>query len=117
MAGEPVGHFESVLAHQGKQPVGIGQSHEAVADVSHRRHAESLPQCAGRAAVIGDGDDRSDVDRFFPVLVEFSQSTQQDRQTSATANADNSHRPSPAKTTLMVLHRMLRSRPRDICFA
>ena len=46
------------LLHGG---LGIGQRHDAVADIARRQHPQILAQHAGAAAVVGDGDDGGDI--------------------------------------------------------
>ena len=46
------------LLHGG---LGIGQRHDAVADIARRQHSQILAQHAGAAAVVGDGDDGGDI--------------------------------------------------------
>ena len=50
------------LAHGG---AGIGQGKNAVADIAGGQHAKLPPQLAGGAAVVGDGDNGSDILRVF----------------------------------------------------
>ena len=67
---------EPVLEDLAHQRLGVGEGHDAVADVADGRDAELVAQDAGRAAVVGHGDDRGQVAR---VLLEAPQQRREAR--------------------------------------
>ena len=68
--GRPSSAREAVLEQLAHQRLRVGERDDAVADVADRRDPQLLAQDAGRAAVVGDGDDRGQVAR---VLLEPAQ--------------------------------------------
>ena len=77
------GAGEAVLEQPAHQRLGVGQRHDAVADVADRRDPELGPEHAGRAAVVGDGDHGREVGR---VLLEPAQ---QRREAGPAADRDD----------------------------
>ena len=78
---------EPVLEHAVHHRLGVGERRDAVADVADGRDPELAAEHAGRAAVVGNGDDRREVAR---VLLEPAQ---QRRQPGPAADR---HDPGPA---------------------
>ncbi len=87
---------EPVLEQPSHQWLGIGEGHDAVAQVADRRDPELGSEHAGRAAIVGDGDHRGEVRR---VLLE---TTQQRRQ--ARSATDRHHPRSACQEALLVDH-------------
>src|SRR5262249_41927964 len=93
------------------------QSNHALPNITHRRHAEGFAKHARRAAAVRYGNNRSNVERPLSTVMQFSKPSQQNRETGATTNPDNLHRPSPFITTPIVLSRIRRSRLSEMCLA
>ena len=58
MAGEPFAMGEAVLEDLRELATGVGERHEAVADVARGQHSQLAPEVARGAAVVGHGDNR-----------------------------------------------------------
>ena len=79
---------EPVLEHAVHHRLGVGERRDAVADVANGRDPELGSEHAGRAAVVGNGDDRGEVAR---VLLEPAQQCRQP------GPAADRHDPRPAR--------------------
>jgi hypothetical protein len=66
----------------------LTEGEHAIADVAGRKDVELAAQAAGAAAIVGNGDDRGDVDSRGESLQTFKDSG----ETGAAANCDNSER-------------------------
>ena len=88
---------EAVLEQVLHQGLRVGEGHDAVADVADGRDPELVAQDAGRAAVIGDGDDRGQVARAF------LEATQQDREARPAADR---HDARPAGQGSALVHQL-----------
>src|SRR5438105_15647653 len=75
--------LEAVVEELLNQRPGVGNRHQALADITGRQDPVLVPQSAARPAVVGDGHDRVEVAR------ELLQPTQQRAQPVAAADADD----------------------------
>ena len=88
---------EAILEQLAHQRLGIGERGDAASDVPDRRDAQLLAQDPGRAAVVGDRDDRGQVAR---VLLEPAQ---QRREPRPAADRDD---PRPAREKSLLVDQL-----------
>src|SRR5262249_39706961 len=118
MACERSGIFETIFTNRRQDRAFRRESDHALADIAHRRHVERLAQGACGAPAIGDSDDSRNVDgAAVSVFLQFAKPCQQDGKTGAAAYSDNPHRPSPLRTTPIVLSSIQRSSLSEIFLA
>ena len=86
----PRPRVEAVLKQARDQTLVFRQRHHAIADVAGREHVEFAAQAAGTAAIVGDRDDRRELQRAFGGLHVALQPPQQRGKAGAAADRDDS---------------------------
>ena len=87
--------FEAVLKQAGEQGFFFTESNHTVADITRRQDVELAAQTTGTAAVIGDCDDGSDIDKRFAafgIVSVFFEAVEQRREAGAAANGNDFER-------------------------
>src|SRR5262245_41159425 len=113
MASPAIQLFEAMLANCFQHRRQIAEGNQAIAQIAEGGNAERTTKIPARAATIGHGHQCGDFDIALTAFEKLFQAGEQYRQPRSTANTNNFHRPSLAKTTFIVLSKINRSSRSD----
>ena len=88
MSFEAAPAWEAVLKQLREQRLVFGKRNHAVADVAGRQYVEVAAQAAGAPPVVGDRDNRGDVDLWLGICVPL-QALEESRESGSSADGDN----------------------------